>query len=145
MNHSFNVEIAARYGMLEAVILEHLNFWIAKNRANEVNFYDGYYWTYSSTKALAELFPYASQKTISRTLHHLKDEGLVVFGNYNKSSYDRTMWYALTEKGDSILQNGIFDLSKSQMEIPETENQNDGNVQPIPDLSLIHISEPTRR
>ncbi len=135
MNHSFNVEIAARYGMLEAVILEHLNFWIAKNRANEVNFYDGYYWTYSSTKALAELFPYASQKTISRTLHHLKDEGLVVFGNYNKSSYDRTMWYALTEKGDSILQNGIFDLSKSQMEIPETENKNDGNVQPIPDKS----------
>ncbi len=135
MNHSFNVEIASRYGMLEAVILEHLNFWIAKNRANEVNFYDGYYWTYSSTKALAELFPYASQKTISRTLHHLKDEGLVAFGNYNKSSYDRTMWYALTEKGDSILQNGNFDLSKSQMEVPETENQNAGNVQPIPDKS----------
>lgn len=135
MNHSFNVEIAARYGMLEAVILEHLNFWTAKNKANEVNFYDGRYWTYSSTKALAELFPYASQKTISRTLHHLKNEGLVVFGNYNKSSYDRTMWYALTEKGNSILQNGNFDLSECQMEVPEKENQNAGNVKPIPDIS----------
>lgn len=135
MNHSFNVEVAIKYGMLEAVILEHLNFWIAKNRANEVNFYDGYYWTYSSTKALAELFPYASQKTISRTLHHLKDEGLVLFGNYNKSAYDRTMWYALTEKGDSILRNEEFDLSKSQMESPERENQSAGNVQPIPDIS----------
>lgn len=135
MNHSFNVEIATRYGILEAVFLEHLNFWIAKNRANEVNFYDGYYWTYSSTKAFAELFPYASQKTISRTLHHLKDEGLVVFGNYNKSSYDRTMWYALTEKGDSILRNGTFDLSECQMESPKMENQNAGNVQPIPDKS----------
>ena len=133
MNHSFNVEIAAKFGILEAVILEHLNFWIAKNRANEVNFYDGYYWTYSSAKALAELFPYSSQKTISRTLHHLKDEGLVIFGNYNKSAYDRTMWYALTEKGDSILQNGNFDLSKSQMESPNKENQNPESDQPIPD------------
>lgn len=135
MNHSFNIEIAAKYGMLEAVILEHLNFWIAKNRANEVNFYDGYFWTYSSTKALAELFPYASQKTISRALHHLKDEGLVLFGNYNKSAYDRTMWYALTEKGNSILRNRDFDLSKSQMENPEKENQSAENVQPIPDIS----------
>lgn len=135
MNHSFNVGIAVKYGMLEAVILEHLNFWIAKNRANEVNFYDGSYWTYSSTKALAELFPYASQKTISRALHHLKDGGLVLFGNYNKSAYDRTMWYALTDKGNSILQNGTFDLSKSQMESPEMENQSAENVQPIPDIS----------
>ena len=135
MNHSFNVEIATRYGMLEAILLEHLNFWITKNRANEVNFYDGLYWTYSSTKALAQIFPYASSKTISRALHHLKDEGLIVFGNYNKSAYDRTMWYALTIKGDSILLNGNFDLSNSQMENPEMENQNSKSDQPIPDIS----------
>ena len=135
MNHSFNVEIAEKYGMLEAVILEHLNFWITKNRANEVNFYDGLYWTYSSAKALAQIFPYASQKSISRALHHLKDEGLIAFGNYNKSAYDRTMWYALTNKGDSILRNGDFHLSDCQMENPEKENQNTENVQPIPDKS----------
>ena len=135
MNHSFNVEVASEYGVLEAIILEHLSFWIAKNRANEMNFYDGYYWTYSSTKAFAELFPYASPKTISRALHHLKDEGLVVFGNYNKSAYDRTMWYALTEKGDSILQNGKIHLSDCQMEVTKMSNQNPENVQPIPDIS----------
>ena len=135
MNHSFNVEIATKYGMLEAIILEHFNFWIAKNRANEVNFYDGYYWTYSSSKALAELFPYASQKTISRVIHHLEEEGLIILGNYNKSAYDRTMWYALTEKGNSIVQNGIMHLSKCQMEEPEMSNGNSENVQPIPDIS----------
>ena len=43
MNHSFSVEIATKYGMLEAILLEHLNFWIAKNKANETNFYDGLY------------------------------------------------------------------------------------------------------
>ena len=132
MNHSFNVEIAAKYGMLEAVLLEHLNFWIAKNRANEANFYDGLYWTYSSTKALAQLFPYASQKSISRALHHLQDEGLIAFGNYNKRAYDRTMWYALTAEGEAVL-SGDLHLSKGKMENPERENQNSENR----DISVI--------
>ena len=135
MNHSFSVEIATKYGMLEAILLEHLNFWIAKNKANETNFYDGLYWTYSSTKALSQLFPYVSQKSISRALHHLKDEGLIAFGNYNKSSYDRTMWYALTEKGDLVISGGDLHLSEGNMENPEKENQNSENVQPIPDIS----------
>ena len=135
MNHSFSVEIATKYGMLEAILLEHLNFWIAKNKANETNFYDGLYWTYSSTKALSQLFPYVSQKSISRALHHLKDEGLIAFGNYNKSSYDRTMWYALTEKGDLVISGGDLHLSEGKMENPEKENQNSENVQPIPDIS----------
>ncbi len=104
MNHSFNVDIAAKYGMLEAVLLEYLNFWVTKNRANDVQYYDGYYWTYNSTKALAELFPYASRTTISRALRHLQDEGLVLSGNYNKSAYDRTIWYTLTEKCSLLLE-----------------------------------------
>ncbi len=38
MNHSFNVEVATKYGMLEAVLLENINFWVAKNKANEKTF-----------------------------------------------------------------------------------------------------------
>jgi len=128
MNHSFNVEIATKYGMIEAVLLEHLNFWILKNKANEINFYDGNYWTYNSTKALAELFPYVSLNTVSRALRHLKEEGLILSGNYNKISYDRTTWYAITEKGNSILQHSESDLSKCEMDSPKMINgitQND--------------------
>lgn len=104
MNHSFNVAVAAEYGMLEAVLLEYLNFWITKNKANDVQYYDGHYWTYNSTKALAGLFPYASRATISRALRHLEEEGLILSGNYNKSAYDRTMWYTLEEKGILVLE-----------------------------------------
>ncbi len=103
MNHSFNIAVAAEYGILEAVLLEYLNFWVTKNKANGVQYYDGYYWTYNSTKALAELFPYASKTTIYRALRHLEDEGLVLSGNYNKAAYDRTMWYTLAEKGSLLL------------------------------------------
>lgn len=126
MNHSFNIGIAVKYGMLEAVLLEHLSFWIAKNKANGVNFQDGYYWTYNSTKALAELFPYVSKNTISRALHHLEKEGLLISGNYNKSAYDRTTWYALTEKGVLILQ-GMDNSICTENTVPETGSPRIGN------------------
>ncbi len=161
MNHSFDIGIATEYGMLEAVLMEHLTFWIAKNKANDVNFHDGYYWTYNSTKALAELFPYVSKNTISRALHHLEDEGLILSGNYNKSAYDRTMWYALTEKGflvfqgkdshqpednknikmdssnmgKSISQDGGFHFPEWEMEETKMQNGNNQSGTPIPDIN----------
>ena len=54
MQHSFDIEIAEKYGVSEAILLQHLWFWIEKNKANEVNFYDGTYWTYNSIKALKD-------------------------------------------------------------------------------------------
>ena len=103
MNHSFNVEVATKYGMLEAVLLENINFWVAKNKANEKNFYDGFYWTYISITALSKLFPYASRATIFRALHNLEDAGLILAGNYNKDASDKTKWYTLTKKGELLL------------------------------------------
>ena len=126
MEHSFDIEIATEYGMLEAVLLNHLYFWIKKNEANEKNRYDGHYWTYNSMKAFGELFPYASERKIRNALKHLEAEGLLITGNYNKSAYDRTMWYALTEKGFSILR-------FCKMESSKKSNQNVENVKPIPD------------
>lgn len=116
MNHSFNVDIAKKYGMFAAVLLEYLDFWVTKNKANDAQFYDGYYWTYNSTKALTELFPYVSRATISRTLSRLEEEGLILSGNYNKSAYDRTIWYTLTEKGALLLSGTDIDTAECGMD-----------------------------
>lgn len=128
MQHSFNVEIAKKYGILEAVLLNHLWFWIKKNKANNTNYFDGNCWTYNSKKAFSELFPYASERQIDYALKKLIDCGLVITGNYNKSSYDRTLWYAITKVGYSILQN-------CEMETTKLLNGNDEIVQPIPDIN----------
>ena len=77
MNHFFNVDIAAKYGMAEAVILEHMYFWLEKNRANDRNFFEGRYWTYNSVKALSVIFPYLTPKKIRSALLKLEKEGLV--------------------------------------------------------------------
>lgn len=126
MQHSFDVELAEKYGILEAILLNHLWFWIEKNRANDRNYHDGYYWTYNSVKAFSELFPYASKNKINNALNHLKAEGLIITGNYNQSAYDRTLWYAITNLGKSI-------IKKSEMEIEEKENGNLKYDEPIPD------------
>jgi hypothetical protein len=128
MQHSFDVDIAVEYGILEAIILNNLWFWIKKNEANKVNYFDNDYWTYNSVRAFGELFPYVSQKQIQTALKHLENEGLIKTGNYNKSTYDRTLWYAFDTQGKSIMQ-------KSKMEVPKKENGLVENVEPIPDIN----------
>lgn len=127
MQHHFDVELATRYGMLEAIIINNLEFWTARNEANGQHNHDGYYWTYNSTKALAKLFPYVSQRQIQLALKHLRELGIIQTGNYNKQPYDRTLWYAFTDLGLSIMQ-------KCQMEEAVLSNGNTPQVQPIPDI-----------
>lgn len=125
MQHHFDVDLAARYGIAEAILLNHLEYWIEHNRANQKNFFEGRYWTFNSNKALREIFPYLSEKKIRNALNHLQEEGLILTGNFNKLAYDRTLWYALTEKGKSI-------LPKGQMEMYETANGSNRKGEPIP-------------
>lgn len=96
--HFFDVEIACLLGQTKAVLLENISFWIKHNKANNTNFYDGEYWTYNSAKAFNELFPYMSESTIQKSLKQLINDGYLLKGNYNKKKYDKTIWYAFTEK-----------------------------------------------
>ena len=104
MNHSFDIDIAKEYGLNEAIILNNIYFWCEHNRANGLNIHDGDAWTYNTTKAFAELFPYMSERQIYNALKHLENEGLIKTGCYNANPWDRTKWYSVTEKGKCILQ-----------------------------------------
>lgn len=125
MQHSFDIGIAKKYGVQAAVILNHLYFWIEKNKANGANFYDGQYWTYNSKRAFTELFPYMTERQIDYALKKMVDDGLIVKGNYNEVAYDRTLWYSITKKGYSIIQN-------CEMEETKLTNATNKIVQPIP-------------
>ena len=133
MEHSFDIEIATKFGIIEAILLNNMWWWVEKNKANGNNYYDGNYWTYNSTKAFAELFPYVSQKQIQNALKNLINEGILITGNYNKSVYDRTLWYAFTEKGKCIMQ-------KREMEDEEKVNGICKIVKPIPYINTNNIN-----
>lgn len=125
MKHIFDVDIAKQYGVNAAVLLENIGYWIKQNEANETNYYDGHYWTFNSRRAYRELFPYMSERQIATAFEKLIADGLIITGNYNKVAYDRTLWYALTQKGKCILH---FDI----MDNANMSNGNAQNVEPIP-------------
>lgn len=139
MHHSFDIEHAKLYGVGEAVLINHFQFWIGKNKANGKHFYEGKTWTYNSISAFTDLFPYYSAPQIKRLLQSLKDQGVVVTGNFNKYGPDRTLWYAFADEDkfiDSIYpfsENALSIRRNRKMDGTKSENALDEIVQPIPD------------
>ena len=103
--HHFCTEDAARYGIEESIILYNIAFWCVKNLANRKHIHDGNVWTYNTRDAFIEQFPYlvpgktekAKRDKMGRILKSLETKGAIVSGNYNKSPYDQTKWYALAD------------------------------------------------
>lgn len=125
--HFFSTKLAKRFGIEAAIMIENLFYWIDKNAANNVHYYDGSYWTYNSVQAFSKLFDYMNITKINRVLDFLEgkekepkdgksDKKLIKIiksGNYNKSKMDRTKWYAFTEEGLEILKECGYELSKN--------------------------------
>lgn len=133
MEHQFNVGIASKYGIEEAIIVHNLFFWIKKNAANEKHKHEGRYWTYNSCKAFTDIFPYLSESTIYRVLKSLVDKKIICKGNYNENKYIRTSWYAFTDEGLNVLKEerydiaGLSDTSLQSKEKHFTKSQNEKN------------------
>lgn len=128
MIHIFDTDIAEKYGVNSAIILQNIGYWIKQNEANQINYFDGNYWTFNSRRAYQKLFPYMSKRQIETAFEKLINEGLIITGNYNKIAYDRTLWYALTQKGKCILHFGEMDCLNMVNGLPS-------NVQPIPNIN----------
>jgi len=133
MDYSFNTKLAERYGVEEAVLLNHLYFWIQHNAANKKHFHDGRYWTYNSAQAFTEIFPFWSRKKIDRIVQSLKESGAVIIGNYNESGQDRTRWFSLEECVLSVIENRVVIGQKRDAHWTESSNSLDKNDQPLPD------------
>lgn len=128
MEHSFNVNVATVYGVHSAILLNNIYFWIEKCRVNEDenHFFEGRYWTYNSKRAFSELFPYLTERQVKTALEKLVDDGILITGNFNQKSFDRTLWYSITDKGYLLL--GL----ESPMHQTKMSNASDKNVQAIP-------------
>lgn len=122
MIHSFHTDDAAKYGLVEAVMLNNFRYWIAHNRANRVHEHDGKTWTYNSVAAFEKLFPYLTTSQIRRCLESLLEQAVLVRGNFNSSPYDKTSWFAFS--CEEIAQIDLADLT----------NRTGGNAQSEADI-----------
>lgn len=103
--HHFKIALAKEYGIEEAIFIDEFRYQIIRNKANERNFRDGRYWTYNTQQAYTDIFPYLSVGQIKRIINSLIEKEILMKGNFNANQYDRTNWYAFTDKGLSIVQN----------------------------------------
>lgn len=159
MQHSFDILIATKYGVNEAIILNNFAFWLAHNKANNKHFHENRHWTYNSVRAFLELFPYWTTKNLRTIIDSCIKQGLIIKGNFNKHSYDKTGWYTLTDQalalfpalsicpnrqmsndeaceGEKALETASDPICPNrQMDMPETANGYAGNGKPIPDIN----------
>jgi hypothetical protein len=147
--HAFNTAIAVLFRCANtATIINDLIHWRKKNIGNNTNCFEGNYWTYMTVKAWNEKYPYITPDVIRGILDRLEENNYIVTGNFNETKYDRTKWYALTEKactvfnvpfgilpnGDSKNPNGI---GKKPNPFTINPKSNSENPEPIPNNYLI--------
>ena len=103
MKFSLESELAAKYGLVEAILLDYFVKWLRYNasKGNAYNYRDGRYWVYDSTHGLSKkMSGVVSQPTLFRAIKKLVEKGLLISSNsYNAMPYDKTFWYTLTEFG----------------------------------------------
>ena len=137
--HHFNINVAKQFGVNCAIILNNIVYWYEKNKENGVNFYDGKYWTYNTSKAWAKLFPYFTVRQVEYCLKQLYDNGILFKDCYNKDPRDRTNWYSLNE--EKYFEIVGCKLQKCKMEqITNLSNGDYKNVEALPNNKHTNIN-----
>ena len=116
-------KMAAILGINEAIVLGQIDYWIKKNKENNINYKNGRYWTFNTLKKWHERYFYFwSERTVQRIFESLEGKGLLIVGNFNKAGFDRTKWYSIDyEKFDELLAENSDFINKYEVESIEDE------------------------
>lgn len=140
----FKDDEAEKYGVTAAILLFQIRGFVKWAKKNNRNNYEGRYWTYGSVAAWKSANPFLSEKQIVTAFKYLKEEGVIITGNFNKHKYDRTTWYSILNEGwEDDSHNDVLDKSimpKGQMEETELTNGFAYREEPIPNYSSNYSS-----
>jgi hypothetical protein len=128
----FQPTLAVLTSLNEAVVLQQLHYWLKNNAGKPGHLHDGRVWCWNTYKDWRQgNFPFWSESTIKRAFSDLRKRGLVIKGNYNRVSFDRTGWYTIDYEAleelhpsgqDELIRQIILTPSSGQHDetIPET-------------------------
>jgi len=127
LHHSFDIAIAEEYGIEEAILIHHFQHWIMINKRMGTNKHEGATWTYQTQKWIIAHFPYwKNRKKIERLIRSLIDKKVIKTGNFNKSSYDRTTWYAFNDEHKFLIgiqeDKMLFEATSEPMDTSDHSN-----------------------
>lgn len=92
--------LAFALGLHEAIILQQIQYWVSSPKAQER---DGKRWVYNSYPDWQQQFPFLSCDQIARAIRHLETNKVLVTGNYNTKTSDRTKWYTIDYEALNLL------------------------------------------
>ena len=119
--HSFNVHVAKKVGVNKAILLQYIEFWVDKNKANKVLIYEGKPWVYHTASGFEEIFSYMKDNTISKYLVELEKEGYLHSSQNiekGKNRNNRVKYYTLGDAYFSITE------KEAQNQNEPAKNQN---------------------
>lgn len=133
--------LAVKIGLNEAIFLQQLHYWLERS----MKIIDNRKWVYNSAEEWHKQFPFWSIATIKRVISSLEKQDLIITGNYNKISIDRTKWYTINYLTIENLENNnlpdnihedIAEKSESSSKMNNSSNisncTNEGNKGLIP-------------
>lgn len=100
--HAFNVSLASKIGLAEAIILQHFYYWHQGNKNNESMIKDGRVWVFRSFNQIAEDYPYLSRDKVRGAIDRLEKAELIIKADYNTNKFKRACWYSLSDISLSI-------------------------------------------
>lgn len=125
IHHSFDVALATEYGIQEAILIHHFQFWISTNKRMGKNQIEGRTWTYQTQKWICAHFPYMGKRSsIIRLLDSLVKKGVLIKDRFNKNSHVRTNWYAFQDE-EKFLVGVKEDPDLREEELEENEEDSD--------------------
>lgn len=120
-NHSFNVQMADRHGVDEAIMIEQLYWWIHHNECEEEMVIDGRIWCRCSAKGFRRWLSYMSEQKIARILRQMEEKKMILVGNFNKKATNQTKWYTFTDAFKKKMEEVGYDFSKMKTGIFKNE------------------------
>ena len=120
---SFNYSIAKELGINEAIIFNHIEYWLrinSKKSHNENNVIDGKIWMFESVSKMCEYLDFLSEKQVYTAIKNLVNAGYLIEGSFNKNKFDRSKWYTIpidvfeVKEIDAILPTGQIEVDKRE-------------------------------
>lgn len=101
--HCFNIKVAKRVGVKEAILFNFISNEIVDAEIYEDNYYDGKYWCVRSAESISEHLPYMTEKSIRYSLNKLISEGFIIDKSNPYDKFDKTKWYTIGKMGEEYV------------------------------------------
>ena len=140
----FLPSLAVGVGLNEAILLQKIHGWLQCTPKEHV----GRNWIYNSYRSWHEQLPFMSETSIKRAIKNLIDKGIIITENFNKNSFDKTLWYSIDyEKLTDLIDNLDVDYRLGQIgpsmvsEWTDNTNNNNNNKENINNINIINTKE----